>query len=68
MALTQPQLDDLLEQLISLTAVPDPERQRHRLAMLSLLLMQQVDDAELVRAQIEAVAAAEQQTLILNIP
>ncbi|SSW66083.1 DUF2783 domain-containing protein [Achromobacter agilis] len=68
MPLSQQQLDDLLERLIALTNVPDPEAQRDSLARLSLLLIEAVDDAALVQAAVDEMLAAQSGSPALNIP
>lgn len=50
MSFSQQQLDDLLEDLIALTNIPDSEEQVRRLSQLCLLLIEQIDDPEKVRA------------------
>jgi len=47
---SQQQLDDLLEDLIALTNIPDSQEQVQRLSQLCLLLIEQIDDSEKVRA------------------
>ncbi len=68
MPLSQQQLDDLLERLIALTNVPDPEAQRDSLARLSLLLIEAVDDAARVQAAVDEILAVQPGAPALNIP
>jgi len=58
MSFSQQQLDDLLEDLIALTNIPDSEEQVRRLAQLCLLLIEQIDDPEKVRAALTQVSGS----------
>lgn len=58
MSFSQQQLDDLLEDLIALTNIPDSEEQVRRLAQLCLLLIEQIDDPEKVRAALTQVSSS----------
>ncbi len=55
MSFTQQQLDDLLEDLIALTDIPDCAEQVSRLSRLCLILMEQVGEADAVRRALDEV-------------
>jgi len=67
MAMSQSQLDDLLERLSALTDCPVGE-QRDRLARLVLLLAERVDDFALLCAAVDEAARVDGSELALAIP
>ena len=58
MSFSQQQLDDLLEDLIALTNIPDSEEQVRRLSQLCLLLIEQIDDPDKVRSALVQVSSS----------